>query len=46
LKKILTEKLNLLKERKDQEELSVEVDRLDNELATANTKVEELDATV
>jgi chromosome segregation ATPase len=46
LKATLRQKLELLKERKYQGELSVEIDRLDNELATTNEKIEELGATV
>jgi hypothetical protein len=46
VKTALTEKLNWRKVKKDQDELSIEVDRLDQELAADNTKVEELGATV
>jgi lipopolysaccharide biosynthesis regulator YciM len=42
----LAEKIKWLQEKKDQDELRVEVDHFDCEIAMANTKVEELSATV
>jgi hypothetical protein len=46
LKTVLAMKIKWLQEVKDQDELNVEVDRLDHEHAEANAKVEELSTTV